>query len=584
MDQLPLELYLKIFGHLDLSDLMSLRLVCKKFEYTVKKVKICELVFEKDFWKSSNFSSAIEDKLWLFVNEIKQFDSFFNFSAYLLSSSFLSSGPFNVRFLKRLSIESLSKLKGIELEDINRFCHLEHLEIGFDQQPRKTSMWSLSDRPARKVPRLQLPSLRSLRIISYFNQKGLEIVTPKLVALHLPEPKKVQESGHARYALDERRLHLRTFTNEISSLKFKYPESIRFLSICLHFSWSRRTNYVRNFKMVEYLQTYYHVQLENIAWLDDPIWIKLIPEFPKLKRLNLRGEKLSDFDLKKFTRLVERVAALERPDLKIYYLNIELSNEPALIDDFEFYHKAYIEKENSLFHLWAYEFALKLKNYPLLDDKREPFHNRRINYSRLMNMVPMLVKRDKQFGEDANGVMNEAALTNPLFVDFLKKFPKIVKIDVDKKIENEDQFTHFVKGCKNLKALHLEGCQLSQAFFEQLPSISLLNVLWVAQTGELNMDFLFRMNHLSICATNQQLSPKLVLKLAKNRYARLLGCVIQNNLVAIRRLGKDEYLLKVGSVGKVVNFESLIEHLFRLKAHSPKTITIELWLKFWFEF
>ena len=53
MDQLPLELHLKIFGHLDLGDLMALRLVCKKFESIVKEVKIRELVFkkEKDFYK-----------------------------------------------------------------------------------------------------------------------------------------------------------------------------------------------------------------------------------------------------------------------------------------------------------------------------------------------------------------------------------------------------------------------------------------------------------------------------------------------------------------------------------------------------
>lgn len=58
MEQLPLELHLKVFGHLDLGDLMALRLVCKKFEHIVKEVKIKELVLTKDehFWKSDESS------------------------------------------------------------------------------------------------------------------------------------------------------------------------------------------------------------------------------------------------------------------------------------------------------------------------------------------------------------------------------------------------------------------------------------------------------------------------------------------------------------------------------------------------
>lgn len=47
MDQLPFELNLRIFRLLVISDLMLLRVVCKKFKYMVRGMKIRELVFVK---------------------------------------------------------------------------------------------------------------------------------------------------------------------------------------------------------------------------------------------------------------------------------------------------------------------------------------------------------------------------------------------------------------------------------------------------------------------------------------------------------------------------------------------------------
>ena len=78
--------------------------------------------------------------------------------------------------------------------------YLEHLEIGFDRQPCKSSsMWSLSDEQLQKqlcvVPRLSLPNLKVLRIVSFYNQKqGIEIDALRLRALELPSTSKYREA------------------------------------------------------------------------------------------------------------------------------------------------------------------------------------------------------------------------------------------------------------------------------------------------------------------------------------------------------------------------------------------------------
>lgn len=567
MDQLPLELIFKIFGNLDLSELMALRLVCKQFECIVKEVKIRELVLKRDFWRA-DYSSLKKKTLWLCTNKLQELDAFFSLSKYLLSGSFLSGGPFNVRFLKRLSIESLSDIEGIDLHDISRFQYLEHLEIGFDQPPpRDTPIWTPFNENPREVPLLFLPNLKALRIVSYYNQTGLEIEAPRLRALQLPEPLKVEDIG--KHIPIARHDHVRIFlfpnfsdefTNEIHSFKFNNPESIKFLSIPFTHGYS---SYIGKFKKLEHLQIEHYSQT-NIG-LES-----IISKFRTLKRLSLCSGKLgSKFNLDEF---IELAKWSEQSDLKVYYLGIELSNDPVLIDDFSFFHKASIGKGRLDEH--SCELALQLKNYSLLSDRIEAISSSHLLYDELVDAVlPILVERNWALGGEA------PSLTALLPVDFFEGYPKIVGIVANKKIKKEDHFIQLVKSCKNLRNLLLRNSQLSQAFFDELPAMSLLNFLKVEETSALNMNFLSKMNHLAMCATNQQLSPEIALKLA--RHGRLLACVIKNNMVAIRRRARDEYLLTVGSVKRVANFNSLIEKtVVRTEKPGPETITFEIWVKF----
>ena len=130
MEQLPLNLHLKIFGHLDLGDLLALRLACEKFEHIVKMVKIKELVFMKD----EHF------------------------------------------FLKCLSVRSLCNVARLRGDQPIRAPIIPRNR---NRPPsRSCSMWTLFDKQVHRVPRLFLSNLKMLRIVRYYCQKGLKSMPP----------------------------------------------------------------------------------------------------------------------------------------------------------------------------------------------------------------------------------------------------------------------------------------------------------------------------------------------------------------------------------------------------------------------
>ena len=610
MEQLPLELSLKIFGHLDLADLIALRLVCKKFELIVREVKIKELIFVKGdiFWWSGFTWDHYKDadsldrpyQSWFFENDLQEFSAFFTFSKYLLSD-----GPFHVRSLRRLSIRSLSDVKGIDIEDINRFDQLEHLEIGFDQRPLKSSsMCSLFDKQPRQVPRLCLANLQVLSIISYFNQRGLQIDAPKLKALKLPKLLKAKE-GKGKYNSTisynfNAKFNFECFfnrtTNDLSSLQFKHSESIKFLRIPYvrsyydddevdidddEFDLSRYLIYIGRFRNVEHLFLDFSDVLDTLG--------SYIYKFPKLKTLDIPSKGLSLYYYQKIISLIESLAALPKPNLKVYYMGIELLNDQRLVDDFLTYinaNEAYRSYDKNSLHSWqscpsTFEFMLQLKNRSLLSVQREPVH--KIYYHKLIDTIQaMLVDQVPEFsGKEAVHVRNRLGQFTMLPSDFFELNSKVASIEVTKRIGNEIDFTKLVKNCKNLRKLVVTNSQLTQSFFDELPAISLLSFLTLEETTELNMHFLSRMNHLIDCQTNQSLSTKVLLKLAKTRYFRLFHDTSKYSFVSIRRSGRDRYSLRVCSHWYSVNSKSLTEHLYRAvsRKNAPNSVLFNFILK-----
>ena len=98
MDLFPFELWIKIFGHLNLSDLMSLRVVAfaKNWSKSWKRWRL-----ENWFLCQTRISGTVtsipcqEKEFGFFVNEVKELATIFSFSKYLLSSSF-SNGPYSI--------------------------------------------------------------------------------------------------------------------------------------------------------------------------------------------------------------------------------------------------------------------------------------------------------------------------------------------------------------------------------------------------------------------------------------------------------------------------------------------------------
>ena len=562
MDRLPLELTVKIFSELDLGDLMTLRLVCKKFEYIVREVKVRELIIKKE-------KPPLNNELWFLTNDLKEPSTVFS-SHNLLTASAFSGGPLNVRFLKRLFVESLKEAKEIELEDINRFQYLEHLEIGLDRPKSKIS--SLSKEQAKKhlceVPRLSLPNLKMLRIISFCNQ-NIEIDAPKLRTLELPDYLHYFEAvRNFPNDLTRVRDYRPEFWNlyfqscqPISLLNFKQPGSVKSLSIYYLQKYAQNPNFIKRFRNVEHLLLFDWDFLRITRDL-----AAMIPLFKKLKRLSLCCGSLSD-NVSDVARLADWVASLWRPDLKIYFLGIQITKNRNFVQDFTFYNEAFqrsrnLADEGNRCDICTYEMVMQLKNYPFLPDRIDTYF-RDLHYNDLEELIKMRAYQDREsVGDDRD----ESRLVSHFPDDFFDRFPRIIGISAER-IKNDDDFTQLVKSCKNLRSLSLKNSDLSQAFFDQLPAISLLNRLEVEETKVFNTDFLERMNHLNVCVIDQYVNPTIVLKLAKTMCRRSLYiyCEIGKRYVGIRRDASDKprrWRLEIGQFSKVVNFKTLADYVF----------------------
>ena len=610
MNRLPLELTVKIFSQLNLNDLKTLRLVCKKFEDIVREVKIRELIVQKEY-------SRLNYELWFSTSELKESGAHLSPKCFLSAFS-LWGGPFNFRFLRRLFIESLSEAKGIELEDINQLQHLEHLEIGFDQPPRKSSsMCSLSDhqlqKQVRQATRLSLPNLKVLRIISFFNQRpGIEIDAPNLKVLQLPDSLKYFDA-YIRYksyhpaklrdiqflANARRFFYEPLYQNDMSSLNFKHSENIKCLSMWNPEQFFENPNFVRSFRNVEHL-------LVSDSWLAllTPFLDAILETLEKLKIVDLQSS-LTRVNLRDVIHVVDWVAALQKPELKVYLMGIQITNNPNFVKDFTFYRGALQkEKEVSLsFKDDMFTLTMQLKNYSLLSDRIDKIYHLRYN-DQIEKLLEMRADQDGQFPtESSAGDPNESVLFSLFPVDFFDRFPGITGISAER-IENEDHFTQLVKNIKNLRSLILKNSKLSQAFFDQLPATSLLNRLEIIEeTKELSMSFLSRMNHLNICITDQHVNPKIVLRLVRIMDCRslYLYCYTAGRFMLIRRDASDKprrWRLQIYWFKKVVSFKSLADYLFERKvAHHELIIfnhynnivfkllgevPVSLRLKFWF--
>ena len=554
MEELPLELYLTIFNFLNLRELMTMRLVCKKFESIVREFRIREL---SPYW---SFYSRL-DNYWFSSEKLRDENMIFRFPTCLFSKS-----PFNVQFLKRLRIESLENAKNvIDLKKISQFQHLECLEIGFDLENHKSFSLSLSD-------------LKALYIINYQQKEQLEIVAPKLRALKL----KVATVN----------LYLQNISWDkyiaiyLSQLTFRQPESVRFLSIDNEFL-SRSDDvlshepYLNQFKNVECMEIVFRqdyeakINIDPSGTKDKVFKLEQMPrKFPNLKQIHCNARYCY---VKKtiFAKVIAQLRAFKRPGLKVYSMDIELSDDPTLIEDFERYREASIThaiyvlnaglKLPIFYSKWVYDglngkLILQLNHYSKLNDKAKT--TEWIDYNELVAWLGSMQV------EQGPGPGRVGAVPSGLLpIDFFERFPYIRGIRATNRIDNQDAFASFVENCKNLRELSLHDSELGQAFYDQLPTVSSLSFLEIEEASDLNMQFILRMNRLDTLTTNQQLTAKIALKFFRSIGIKLVG-KIQSSLVESSCLNDYiSYSLKVNeeTIEEELTLESLVEHFNSLE-------------------
>ena len=550
MDALPLELYLSIFDFLDLNDLLTMRLVSKRFESAVREFRIEELTF-LDYYFYLGYSHFTN--VWFSSEKTREQRMLF-----LFSKGFLSRGPCKVQFLRRLYIWSLRMIEGIDLEVIARFQHLECLEIGFDL--RTPHSFSLS-----------LPNLRALRVIEFLHKEPLEVVAPKLQALELPwlqyVPFRREELSRKEY-----------LTVYLSQLTFRHPQTVRYLFFhedYLSFPYDPLAHepYLNQFESVDCIEIK-HLQNHRAAFLSnfDPDRLvrsqdrtfrldQLLLKFPNLKRIYCN---VWHGYLKKavFANLIRQLRDLERSDLKMFSNDIELSGDPILIEDFDRCRRAYLSQNRDTkwdFYLSG-KFMLQLRHYSKLNDRVKM--GEWIDYSELEAWLgSMQVEQGAAF--DRAG----PAPSGGLPIDFFKRFPFIRGIRVTSRISDPDALVSFVKNCNKLKQFSSSGSELGQAFFDQLPVVSSLNFLEIEEASDLDMQFLLRMNRLVGLKTNQQLTTKIARYFFGMRFGYELVGKIQNNSVKGSRIRRKLFSLEVNeeTTEEQLTFEGLIEQFSSLE-------------------
>ena len=104
-------------------------------------------------------------------------------------------------------------------------------------------------------------------------------------------------------------------------------------------------------------------------------------------------------------------------------------------------------------------------------------------------------------------------------VDYLgerdeRKLNEIIKIKVNKPVEDVEKFTDLIKHCKNVKYLHLKNVTFSQSFYDQLPDlcedILTLDIETQMEGNQINCDFVKGFGRLESFSINQPLSSNVV--------------------------------------------------------------------------
>ena len=433
MTDLPIELWHLIFDHLQLVDLSSCAQVCKTIYLAVKAYRIREIAFTPgiDLWfhhVSDNYKHRV----------------------YFRNASILRRSSFCFDHLKRLKIGRLSPI--YNLNEINQFSRLEKLDIDLKFYENEKSMI------------LSLVNLKVLYLFMSDHLPYLELDTPRLTEI---------------------------YTFSLKKLEFIYPESVR----CIHtFFHDGKLSMFRNLEYLIFTDCYSLLDSHpSYPGGFDEISVTVLK---KLKEIDfyyhINYSLYGGQNLNVFKRMVANLLALGRPDLKVFWQNVQITaaNWPT---DYE--HPVGNRSQIGL-QLWNYEKLKKKISIPCFD------FNERILEIRGAGFNP----RSEEF-----------------ISKFFAKF-SLRKIVVHVPIEQNEGglLLEFIARSPDLFALEFGNSCLGQLFFDRMADTVRLNAIPLRHlqiTGSSdrvqNFEFLLGLRDLERFKVYQQLPAELITKLFK---------------------------------------------------------------------
>ena len=260
-DLLPIELWHYIFNYLELIDLCSCARVNKAVYLAVKAYRIREIAFTRGVYKWFHFTTI--------TNHKHRVDHSL--------ASILKRSSFNFEHLKCLKIGPGST---IDLDVINRFVHLEELDIDLTYYENVQS---------------HTLSLANLKVIYIFVPDHLSYVE-----LDTPQLAKV-----------------RTFSLEM--IDIFYPESIR----CIHtFCHAGKLSIFSNLEYLTFTDFYDELDHSSCPRTFEELNVEELKNLKEIDFYYHYGSKMNNA-----TDLYETVGtlALSRPDLKVFWFNVQVT-------------------------------------------------------------------------------------------------------------------------------------------------------------------------------------------------------------------------------------------------------------------
>ena len=478
MADLPIELWHLIFDHLQLINISSCAQVCKTVYLAVKEYRIREIAFTGRLYVWFHYATPT-------IDHKHRVD-------YPLGSIF-SQSSFNFDYLKRLKI---GRYSSIDLDVINKFTRLEELDIDLKNYKNKMS---------------RTLSLVNLKVIYLFTSEHLpylELDTPCLG---------------------------KVCTFSLEKLEFIHPKSV----CCIHTSFhSGKLSMFSNLEYLTFTDSYSLYDYPHILQSFNEFSVTALKKLREISFYYNRSEFLFK-NLSNFKEITANLLVLGRPDLKVFWLDVQMTDMSVLTE-----YELNTQNAGSL-------VAFQLQHYEMLKEKVQFFWAYDFNGSMKKLLIAGFNLRSEEFTSR-----------------FLSRY-SFRLIHVTGIVEEREFLMELIARSSDLFALKFENSSLGQSFFNQMVDIIRLNAiplrkLQVKDTSNesMNFHFVLKLRDLALLVTDQRLSKELVSMLL--RMPQMDYLEFCSGEYRIQRLSSSRFRLN----GELMSLQELLLKLFEAKPDS----------------